>query len=99
MVFFTPYFWSRASVDDPRLSGMFFDSRPSQANKPFSMETQKPCRKRVEKLHRHWTKDREYLAPPTVGKLADIAPALIVTPPAGLEVGYVPIATRQAAAE
>jgi hypothetical protein len=29
--------------------------------------------------------------------LADLDPALIVTPPKGLEVGYVPIATRQAA--
>ena len=36
---------------------------------------------------------------PTVGKLADLDPALIVTPPKGLEVGYVPIVTRQAAKE
>jgi len=53
----------------------------------------------MEELHRHWTKDRDYLAPPTVGTLADIDPALIVTPPAGLEAGYVPIATRQATHE
>ena len=31
-----------------------------------------------------------------VDLLADIDPALIVTPPAGMEVGDVPIATRQA---
>ena len=31
-----------------------------------------------------------------LAKLADIDPALIVTPPRGMEVGYVPIATRQA---
>ena len=37
------------------------------------------------------------MAPPTIGKLADIDPALMVTPPRGLEAGYVPIATRQAA--
>jgi hypothetical protein len=55
--------------------------------------------KRVEELHRSWQKDREYLAPPTIGRLADVEPALIVTPPPGLEVGYVPIATRQAAEE
>jgi hypothetical protein len=30
-----------------------------------------------------------------IGKLADIDPALIVTPPKGMEVGYVPIVTRQ----
>ena len=50
---------------------------------------------KVEKLHRAWTKDREYLAPPTVGKLADLDPAQVLTPPKGLEIGYVPIATRQ----
>jgi hypothetical protein len=50
---------------------------------------------RVEKLHRVWSKDREYLPPPTRGSLADIDPALIVQPPSGLEVGYVPIVTRQ----
>lgn len=50
---------------------------------------------RVEKLHRAWTKDREYLVPPDLGTPAEIDPALIVTPPAGMEVGYVPIATRQ----
>lgn len=46
-------------------------------------------------LHRHWTMEHEYLPPPLTGKLAKIDPALILTPPAGLEVGYVPIATRQ----
>ena len=50
---------------------------------------------RVEKLHRAWTKDRDYLTPPDLGTLASIDPALILTPPPGLEVGYVPIATRQ----
>jgi hypothetical protein len=38
-----------------------------------------------------------YLPPPTVGKLADLDPAGIVTPPKGMEIGYVPIVTRQAA--
>ena len=50
---------------------------------------------KVEKLHRRWTKDREYLAPPMVGTLAELDPAQIVQPPKGLEIGYVPIATRQ----
>jgi len=44
-------------------------------------------------------KDRDYLPPPTLGTLAEIEPALLVTPPAGLEVGYVPIVTRQEAAK
>jgi hypothetical protein len=51
----------------------------------------------VEKIHRTWKKDRNYLPPPKIGKLAVIDPALILTPPTGLEIGYVPIVTRQAA--
>jgi hypothetical protein len=51
--------------------------------------------RRVELLHRNWTKDREYLPSPLIGKLAEIDPALIVTPPKGMEVGYVPIVTQQ----
>jgi hypothetical protein len=54
---------------------------------------------RVEKIHRNWKRDRDYLPPPALGKLAEIDPALIVTPPKGLEAGYVPIVTRQAAKE
>lgn len=51
--------------------------------------------KRVELLHRAWTKDRNSLVPPDAGRLAHLDPALILTPPRGLEAGYVPIATRQ----
>jgi hypothetical protein len=51
----------------------------------------------VELLHRNWTKDRQYLPPPTSGKLAALDPAVIVTPPKGFEFGYVPIVTRQSA--
>jgi len=39
---------------------------------------------------------RLLVAPPSHGKLATLDPALLVTSPAGLEVGYVPIVTRQA---
>jgi hypothetical protein len=73
-----------------------FADQPALLNADLTDVERETLQQRVEKLHRHWTKDREYLAPPTVGTLAEIDPALIVTPPAGLEVGYVPIATRQA---
>lgn len=49
----------------------------------------------VEKIHSHWTIDKDYMAPPSRGTLAALDPALLVTPPAGLEVGYVPIVTHQ----
>ena len=73
-----------------------FADQPALLNADLTAAGREELQKRVEKLHRHWPKDRDYLAPPTVGKLADIDPALIVTPPKGLEAGYVPIATRQA---
>jgi len=73
-----------------------FADQPALLNADLTDKERETLQNRVEKLHRHWTKDRDYLAPPTVGKLADIDPALIVTPPRGMEVGYVPIATRQA---
>ncbi len=68
-------------------------------NADLSAAEREAMQKRVEKLHRTWRRDREYLSPPTAGKLADLDPAVLVTPPKGLEVGYVPIVTRQEAKE
>jgi hypothetical protein len=76
-----------------------FADQPAILNADLTDEERQSLQARVEKLHRSWTKDRDYLPPPALGKLAEIDPALIVTPPPGLEVGYVPIATRQAAKE
>ena len=47
------------------------------------------------KIHSAWTNGGTYLAPPTMGTLCDVDPALLVTPPPGLEVGYVPVASNQ----
>jgi hypothetical protein len=52
----------------------------------------------VEKVHAEWPIDRDYMAPPTMGELVALDPALLVTPPKGMEVGYVPIVTHQEAA-
>jgi autotransporter-associated beta strand protein len=49
----------------------------------------------VVKMHREWKNDRDYIAPPTTGSLADLDPGQLVTPPLGLEYGYVPIAWSQ----
>jgi len=51
----------------------------------------------VEKIHAAWPIDRDYMAPIRRGTLVTLDPALLVTPPKGLEVGYVPIVTRQEA--
>lgn len=76
-----------------------FADQPALLNADLTDAERAALQKRVELLHKHWTKDREYLPPPTVGKLADLDPAVIVTPPKGLEIGYVPIVTRQASQE
>jgi hypothetical protein len=76
-----------------------FADQPAMLNADMTDREREAVQARVEKLHRSWKKDRDYLAPPAFGKLAELDPALIVTPPPGLEIGYVPIVTRQAARE
>jgi len=73
-----------------------FADQPALLNADLTDQERETLQRRVEKLHRHWPKDRNYLTPPSVGTLASVDPALIVTPPEGLEVGYVPLTTRQA---
>jgi hypothetical protein len=74
-----------------------FADQPAMLNADLSNAEREEAQRRVELLHRNWTKDRTYLPPPTTGKLASIDPALLVTPPAGFEIGYVPIVLRQEA--
>lgn len=76
-----------------------FADQPALLNADLTAKDREELQARVVKLHRTWTKDREYLAPPTIGRLAEVDPGLLVTPPPGLEAGYVPIVTRQAAKE
>ena len=72
-----------------------FADQPALLNADLTDKEREVIQQRVEKLHRHWKVDRDYLPPPTLGKLANLDPALLVTPPPGMEVGYVPIVTRQ----
>jgi hypothetical protein len=51
----------------------------------------------VERLHASWPIDRDYMPPPFRGVLVSLDPGLLVSPPEGLERGYVPIVTRQSA--
>lgn len=77
------YFWYR------------FVDQPSFQQYAWSAEKKAKLQAFVEKIHAAWPIDRDYMAPPRIGKLASLDPALLVTPPEGLEVGYVPIVTRQ----
>jgi hypothetical protein len=72
-----------------------FADQPALLNASFTEDEREQLQQRVEKIHRSWPKDHDYLAPPTAGTLCDLDPALLVTPPKGREIGYVPIATRQ----
>jgi hypothetical protein len=76
-----------------------FADQPAMLNADLTDEEREVVQQRVEKLHKSWTRDRDYLPPPRFGELAQIDPALIVTPPKGLEIGYVPIVTRQGTKE
>ncbi|MGO8699510.1 MAG: hypothetical protein ACLQVY_17545 [Limisphaerales bacterium] len=51
----------------------------------------------MEKIQTRWTTNQEYIPPPSTGTLATLDSSLLVTPPKGMEIGYVPIVTRQSA--
>ena len=72
-----------------------FSDQPALLNADLTKAEREEMQRRVELLHRNWTKNREYLPKPLIGKLAEIDPALLVTPPKGMEIGYVPIVTQQ----
>jgi hypothetical protein len=72
-----------------------FVDQPSFQQYNWSSEKKAKLQSLVERLHANWRADGDYMAPPTRGKLAALDPALLVTPPPGLEAGYVPIVTRQ----
>ncbi len=82
------YSWYRF-VDQPSF-------QPSFQQYNWSEDKKAKLQALVEKLHTNWPIDRDYMPPPTRGKLVSLDPGLLVTPPAGLEAGYVPIVTHQA---
>jgi PKD repeat protein len=49
----------------------------------------------VEGIHQNWTISQSYMPAPSGGALVTFDTALLVVPPVGYEVGYVPIVTRQ----
>ena len=75
-----------------------FVDQPSFQQYNWSKAKKEKLQAFVEKIHAEWPIDRDYMAPPTMGELVTLDPALLVTPPKGMEVGYVPIVIRQEAA-
>lgn len=72
-----------------------FADQPAILNADLTDAERETLQERVERLHRTWTREREYLPPPTRGELASLDAGLVVDPPEGLEIGYVPIVTKQ----
>lgn len=72
-----------------------FVDQPSFQQYQWSAAKKDKLQAFVEKIHATWPVDRDYMAPPSSGELVKLDPALFVTPPQGLELGYVPIVTRQ----
>lgn len=77
------YAWYRFA-DQPALQGL-----------GWTQEEKERLQAAVEKIHAAWAGEREFLPPPSRGTLSKLDPGALVTPPAGLEVGYVPIVLRQ----
>ena len=72
-----------------------FVDQPSFQQYHWDDEKRAKLQALVEKLHASWPIDRDYMAPPSTGQLVSLDPALMVTPPKGLEVGYVPVVIHQ----
>ena len=72
-----------------------FVDQPSFQQYGWSDEKKAKLQAFVEEIHANWPIDRDYITPPSHGELVSLDPALFVTPPKGLETGYVPVVTRQ----
>lgn len=74
-----------------RYSWYRFIDQPVFQQFDWTEEQRNQLQEMVKKIHRHWKIDGTYLSGPGEGKLASFSPGLFVTPPKGMEVGYVPI--------
>lgn len=72
-----------------------FSDQPAMQKANFSDAERDELQRRVELMHRHWKSERDYLPPLQDGELAELDSAILVTPPKGFEIGYVPIVSRQ----
>ena len=72
-----------------------FIDQPVFAQCKFSDAERAALQSLIERMHRAWPIDGVYLAPPRAGTLAAFDSNLFVTPPKGMEIGFVPIVVRQ----
>jgi len=93
-----PYIVKLIDGSEVTYSWYRFVDQPSFQQYHWSKAKKDKLQAFIEKVHAEWPIDRDYMAPPTMGELVALDPALLVTPPKGMEVGYVPIVTHQKAA-
>jgi hypothetical protein len=80
------YYWFRF-IDQPSLQ---------QYKNVWSESMKSDLQSIIEKIQKSWSIDKEYMPAPRDSKpLVAIDKGLLVTPPQGLEIGYVPIVTSQ----
>jgi hypothetical protein len=72
-----------------------FVDQPSLQQFNWSKDEKKKLQSLVEKIHTNWLNDKNYIEPPGSGELVSLDPALLVVPPKGFEIGYVPIVIGQ----
>jgi hypothetical protein len=77
------YYWFRF-IDQPVFNQFNWSSEKKMALQSL-----------VEKIHAEWPIDRDYMPAPSFGNLVSLDDNLIVSPPVGMEVGYVPIVVKQ----
>jgi hypothetical protein len=76
-----------------------FADQPALQHLGMNAAEKAKLQKLIERMHEGWPTTHDYMAPPSSGTLATLDAALIVSPPRGMEVGYVPIVTRQEAVQ
>jgi len=73
-----------------------FIDQPSIVKLNLSSDQSTRLQSVVETIHAlNWGTSNPVLAPPTFGDLVEIDDALLLTPPVGMNIGYVPVALRQ----
>jgi hypothetical protein len=77
------YYWYRF-VDQPSLQHLHLNDAAKQKLQAL-----------VERIQKNWSIKDTFIPPPSSGRLAALDSALVVTPPHGLKIGYVPIVTNQ----
>lgn len=106
--FDTPAWWFEDAEADPKeytadltdkttvtYRWVRFKDQPAVKALKLTEEQRDKLQKTVEKIHKSCSEGFEFMAPPTKGELAEFDPGLLVKPPEGKEVGWVPMIVRQ----